>query len=115
MDLGFPWWLRVEHFLNIIFITFLVRSGLEILGTYPKLYRSQHTVPGSSWAQFTVQDEPKHKYYTVGGEDSDYSPRISLPGRRQLGLGRYWHFITVTGFVSCWVIYFVLLLVTGQW
>ena len=32
MDLGFPWWLRVEHFLNIIFITFLVRSGLEILG-----------------------------------------------------------------------------------
>lgn len=97
MDLGFPWWRRVEHFLNIIFISFLVRSGLEILGTYPKLYRS------------------KHKYYTVGGEDSDYSPRISLPGHRLLGLGRYWHFMAVTGFVTCWITYFVLLLVTGQW
>lgn len=115
MDLGFPWWLRVEHFLNIIFITFLVRSGLEILGTYPKLYRSQHTVPGTAWAQFTVQEEAKHKYYTVGGEYSDYSPRISLPGRGLLGLGRYWHFITVTGFVACWITYFVLLLATGQW
>ena len=115
MDLGFPWWLRVEHFLNIIFITFLIRSGLEILGTYPKLYRSQHSVPGTSWAQFTVQEEPKHKYYTVGGEYSDYSPRISLPGRGLLGLGRYWHFMAVTGFVSCWITYLVLLLGTGQW
>ena len=115
MDLGYPWWLRVEHFLNLIFISFLVRSGIEILGTYPKLYRSQHTVPGTAWAQFTIQRAPKHKYYTVGGEYDDYSPRLSLPGRGLLGLGRYWHFITVTGFVSSWVIYFVLLLATGQW
>lgn len=115
MDLGFPWWLRVEHFLNIIFISFLVRSGIEILGAYPKLYRSQHNVPGTAWAQFTIHEEPKHKYYTVGGEYDDYSPRLSLPGRGLLGLGRYWHFITVTGFVTCWAVYFVLLLVTGQW
>ena len=115
MDLGFPWWLRVEHFFNIIFISFLVRSGIEILGTYPKLYRSQHNVSGTSWAQFTIQEQPKHKYYTVGGEYDDYSPRISLPGRGLLGLGRYWHFITVTGFVASWVIYFVLLIGTGQW
>ena len=115
MDLGFPWWLRVEHFLNIVFISFLIRSGIEILGTYPKLYRSQHTVAGTAWAQFTIQRAPKHKYYTVGGEYDDYSPRLSLPGRGLLGLGRYWHFITVTGFVTSWVIYFVLLLFTGQW
>lgn len=115
MELGFPWWLRVEHFLNIIFISFLVRSGLEILATYPKLYRSQHTVPGTAWAKFTIHDEPKHKHYTVGGEYEDYSPLVSLPGRGMLGLGRYVHFITVTGFVSCWVIYVILLTATGQW
>ncbi len=115
MGLGFPWWLRVEHFLNIIFISFLIRSGIEILGTYPKLYRSQHSVAGTAWAQFTIQEAPKHKYYTVGGEYDDYSPRLSLPGRGLLGVGRYWHFITVTGFVACWVIYFVLLFSTGQW
>ena len=115
MDFGYPWWLRAEHFVNLIFITFLIRSGIEILGTYPKLYRSQHTVPGSSWAQFTIQRAPKHKYYTVGGEYDDYSPRISLPGRGLLGMGRYWHFIAVTGFVTSWVIYVVLLVFTGQW
>lgn len=115
MDLGFPWWLRVEHFLNLVFITFLIRSGIEIVGTYPKLYRSQHTVPGTAWAQFTVQHAPKHKYYTVGGEYDDYSPRLSLPGHGMLGIGRYWHFIAVTGFVTSWVIYLVLLFGTGQW
>ncbi len=115
MDPGFPWWLRVEHFLNIIFISFLVRSGIEILATYPKLYRSQHNVSGTSWAQFTIQEAPKHKYYTVGSEYDDYSPRLSLSGRGLLGLGRYWHFIAATGFVTFWVIYLVLLLVTGQW
>ena len=115
MDLGFPWWLRVEHFLNIVFILFLIRSGIEILGTYPKLYRSQHNVSGTAWAQFTIQRASKHKYYTVGGEYDDYSPRLSLPGRGLLGMGRYWHFISVTGFVSCWVIYLVLLIFTGQW
>lgn len=115
MEFGFPWWLRVEHFLNIIFLSFLIRSGIEILGTYPKLYRSQHTVPGTAWAQFTIQRAAKHKYYTVGGEYDDYSPRLSLPGRGLLGLGRYWHFIAVTGFVTSWVIYIVLLFGTGQW
>lgn len=115
MDLGFPAWLRVEHFLNIVFISFLVRSGIELLGTYPKLYRSQHTVAGTAWSQFTIQRAPKHKYYTVGGEYEDYSSRIALPGRGLLGLGRYWHFITATGFVASWAIYFVLLVFTGQW
>ena len=115
MDLGFPWWLRLEHFLNLIFLSFLIRSGIEILGGYPKLYRSQHNVAGTSWAQFTTRQEPKHKYYTVGGEYDDYSPRVSIPGRGMLGLGRYWHFIAVTGFVSCWLIYMVLLFSTGQW
>lgn len=113
--MDYPWWLRVEHFLNIIFISFLIRSGIEILGTYPKLYRSQHNVSGTAWSRYTIHREPKHKYYTVGGEYTDYSPRISLPGKGLLGLGRYWHFITVTFFVLCWVIYMILLVGTGQW
>ncbi|GAB47723.1 molybdopterin-dependent oxidoreductase [Mobilicoccus pelagius] len=115
MEFGFPVWLRVEHFLNLVFVSFLIRSGIEILGTYPKLYRSQHTVPGTAWAQFTVQSQAKHKYYTVGGEYDDYSPRLSMPGKGMLGLGRYWHFMTVTFFVITWVAYLVLLFGTGQW
>lgn len=113
--MDFPWWLRAEHFLNIIFITFFIRSGIEILGTYPKLYRSQHTKPGTSWARFTVREQPKHKNFTVGGEYEDYSPIVSLPGKGLLGIGRYWHFMTAVGFTVCTIAYIVTLFATGYW
>lgn len=115
MIFDFPWWLRVEHFLNIIFITFFIRSGIEILGTFPRLHRSVHTPPGAQWAEFTIKAKPRHKYYAVGSEYEDYSPIVSLPGYGKLGQGRYWHFISVMGFVVCFLIYYVLLFATGQW
>jgi hypothetical protein len=34
----FPFWLRFAHFINLIFITLLIRSGIEILSSLPKLY-----------------------------------------------------------------------------
>ncbi|MDO5700034.1 MAG: molybdopterin-dependent oxidoreductase [Bowdeniella nasicola] len=111
----FPWWLRAEHFLNIIFVTFFIRSGIEILGTFPRLHTNVHTPAGKQWAEFTIKSMPKHKYYAVGAEYEDYSPIISLPGRGLLGQGRYWHFIVVMGYVSCFVIYYILLFATGQW
>lgn len=112
---NFPWWLRVEHFLNIIFVTFFIRSGIEILGTYPRLHTNVHNKPGKQWAEFTIKQKPKHKYYAVGSEYEDYSPIISLPGRGLLGQGRYWHFMVVMGYVSCFLIYYILLFATGQW
>lgn len=115
MVFDFPWWLRVEHFLNIIFVTFFIRSGIEILGTYPRLHTNVHNKPGAQWAEFTIKSKPKHKYYAVGSEYEDYSPIISLPGRGLLGLGRYWHFMTVMGYVTFFIIYYILLFATGQW
>lgn len=115
MELGFPWWLRVEHFANIVFITFFIRSGIEILGTFPKLYRSLDCEPGTAWAKFTVKEQPKHKYYGVIDEEENYSPIVAMPGTNKLGAGRYWHWIMTVGFVTAGVIYAVLLLFTGQW
>lgn len=111
----FPTWLRVEHFVNILFITLFIRSGIEILGTFPKLHRSIHTPLGGQWAQFTIKEKRKHKYFPVAGEYDNYSPLISLPGYGDLGQGRYWHFISVMGWVVSMAIYWVLLLATGQW
>ena len=37
-SLGFPAWLRVTHFINLLFIGLLIRSGLQILGAHPRLY-----------------------------------------------------------------------------
>ena len=46
-DLDFPAWIRITHFVNIVFMVFLIRSGLEILATHPKLYWNDHSKPGS--------------------------------------------------------------------
>ena len=35
--LDYPVWLRVDHWLNVLFLTLLLRSGMEILATHPKL------------------------------------------------------------------------------
>jgi hypothetical protein len=36
MMLDFPLWLRATHFLNLHFVSLLVRSGLEILSAHPR-------------------------------------------------------------------------------
>ncbi|MEJ7902145.1 MAG: hypothetical protein WKF63_09875 [Thermomicrobiales bacterium] len=28
VDSGFPWWLRLQHFLNMIFMMFIIRAGI---------------------------------------------------------------------------------------
>lgn len=111
----FPVWLRIEHFVNILFVTLFIRSGVEILGTFPKLHRSIHTPIGKQWAQFSIKQKRKRKYFPVSGEYENYSPIVSLPGYGALGQGRYWHFISVMGWMLLLVIYWGLLLVTGQW
>ena len=70
MDLGFPWWLRVEHFLNIVFISFLVRSGIEILGTYPRSGRRRRPRAG-------------HSCIACGSATLDLSPSRARSTKRQ--------------------------------
>jgi len=45
MALTFPIWLRASHFLTILFVSFLVRSGLEILSACPRLYLNDRLPP----------------------------------------------------------------------
>jgi len=35
LQLGFPLWVRLTHFFNFLFITLLIRSGIEIIGAHP--------------------------------------------------------------------------------
>jgi methionine sulfoxide reductase catalytic subunit len=35
---GFPAWLRVQHFLNLLFMTFIIRAGVQVLADHPRLY-----------------------------------------------------------------------------
>ena len=113
--LGFPAWIRITHLINIIFMVFLIRSGIEILGTHPKLYWNDDSRPGSEWARFTRKVMPKDKLYDTLDEEEDYSSIVSMPGHKSLGLGRHWHFISVIGWILTGIVYVVLLFSTDEW
>jgi methionine sulfoxide reductase catalytic subunit len=36
-SLGFPIWIRVTHYINLLFIGLLIRSGIQIAGVHPRL------------------------------------------------------------------------------
>jgi sulfoxide reductase catalytic subunit YedY len=44
---GFPAWLRVQHFLNLFFMAFIIRAGIQILADHPRLYWKRDCTPGS--------------------------------------------------------------------
>jgi DMSO/TMAO reductase YedYZ molybdopterin-dependent catalytic subunit/thiosulfate reductase cytochrome b subunit len=115
MPLNYPVWLRIEHWVNVLFVTLLIRSGIEILGTHPKLYWRNDSKPGTEWARFTRKTMPTDKLYDTLDEEESYSSIVSLPGHKKLGMGRHWHFITVIGWILTGIAYYILLFATGQW
>jgi DMSO/TMAO reductase YedYZ molybdopterin-dependent catalytic subunit/thiosulfate reductase cytochrome b subunit len=115
MALDFPLWLRIDHWLNVLFLTLLLRSGFEILSTHAKLYWHDDSAPGTEWARFTRKVMTTDKLYDTLDEEEDYHPLIALPGRSQLGIGRHWHFGAVIGWMMVGLSYYILLFATGQW
>ena len=111
----FPLWLRIAHFLNIILITLLIRSGIEILSAHPKLYTGENAVDGSEWIRFTRKKMPKDRLWTSTDEEESFSSLIALPGRSNLGLGRHWHFFNIIFWVANGAAYWTLLFATGEW
>ena len=49
---GFPEWLRLLHFLNLFFMTFIIRAGVQILADHPRLYWQRDCTPGTEWFRF---------------------------------------------------------------
>ena len=62
-SIDFPFWLRFAHFINLIFITLLIRNGIEILSALPKLYFNDDAKPVSEWIKFTKKKMPKDKIW----------------------------------------------------
>ncbi|GAC1367208.1 MAG: hypothetical protein NVS2B12_17010 [Ktedonobacteraceae bacterium] len=114
-SLGFPLWLRVSHYINIIFMGLLIRSGIQIIGAHPRFYWNNGSKPESNWLNFTRKKIPKDKLWTSMDEEVPVSPLIALPGEDNLGLGRIWHFFSIIFWVLNGFIYVVLLFATGEW
>ncbi len=113
----FPIWVIVTHFLNIFFLLLLARSGLEVLAAHPKLYWTDDCPPNRAWARFSkkVYAPDARRLWTSHDEEEAWSSVIALPGRRNLGLGRHWHFMTVQFWVLTGAVYVALVFSTGYW
>jgi DMSO/TMAO reductase YedYZ molybdopterin-dependent catalytic subunit/thiosulfate reductase cytochrome b subunit len=111
----FPFWLRFSHFINIIFITLLIRSGIEILAALPKLYWNDHAKPGTEWIKFTKKKIPKDRPWISLEEEESFSSWIALPGRKNLGLGRHWHFFSIVFWMANGAAYYILLFTSDEW
>ena len=81
MNLEFSIGVRLTHFFNFLFLSLLIRSGIEILGAHPKLYWRDHCSPGSEWLRFTRKKLPCDTLWTAEDEAQPLSPWIALPGR----------------------------------
>ena len=113
---GFPLWLRLAHYVNFLFLTLLVRSGIQILSDHPRLYWNKHSTPGSEWLKFTKNVIPKDKIWTSMDEAVSVSPWIALPGgRHSLGIARHWHFFAVLFWVLNGLVYLSFLFGTDGW
>jgi len=115
VDLGFPLGIRLTHAFNIVFLTLLIRSGIEILGGHPMLYFNDDCRPGSEWIRFTSKRMFRDRRWTAEDEKQPYTPWVALPGRDNLGLGRFWHFIAVAGWLLTGLAYLLVLVTSEQW
>ncbi len=113
----FPWWVVITHFLNIFFMVLLFRSGLEVLSAFPKFYWRDDCAPGHEWLRLskkTFGADSRQPWSSLDEEES-WSPVVALPGRKQLGLGRHWHFLTIQFWILTGIVYLALVFATGYW
>ena len=112
---GFPMWVVFTHYINIIFIVLLIRSGIQIAGAHPRLYWNDGCEPETAWLNLVKKKVPKDTLYTSMDDEVPVSKWLALPGGDNLGLGRHWHFFSVIFWVLNGLIYWILLFATGEW
>ena len=90
-------WVRVTHWINVVCMTILLMSGLQIFNAHPALY----------WGN---SSNFEHPLVAIAGFP-DWS---TLPGSQWLAMGRRWHFFFAWLFVANGVVYSLLALFGGH-
>jgi methionine sulfoxide reductase catalytic subunit len=112
---GFPGWLRLQHFLNLFFMVFIIRAGVQILADHPRLYWKRDCTPGTEWFRFQ-KAVPTDRIWTAKDDSVTLPGWLGIPGiRHSIGLARWWHFSTTLLWMVNGLVYYVLLFATGQW
>jgi thiosulfate reductase cytochrome b subunit len=112
---GFPIWLRALHFLNLFFMVFIIRAGVQILADHPRLYWKRDCTPGTEWFRFQ-KEVPRDRIWTAKDDAVTLPGWLGIPGiRHSIGLARWWHFSTTLLWMINGVVFYVLLFSTDQW
>lgn len=115
VEAGFPWWLRLQHFLNMFFMMFIIRAGIQILADHPRLYWRRDSTPGTEWFRFQ-HEVPSDRIWTAKDDAVTLPGWLGIPGlRHTIGLARWWHFTVNFLWTLNGVAFYVLLFVTDQW
>jgi sulfoxide reductase catalytic subunit YedY len=112
---GFPAWLRVQHFLNLLFMAFIIRSGIQVLADHPRLYWKRDCTPGTEWFRFQ-KAVPSGRIWTAKDDSVTLPGWLGIPGiRHSIGLARWWHFSFGLLWMINGIVVYALLFWTGQW
>jgi sulfoxide reductase catalytic subunit YedY len=115
VDSGFPWWLQLQHFLNMLFMMFIIRAGIQILADHPRLYWKRDCTPGTDWFRFQ-KAVPTGRVWTSKDDSVTLPGWLGIPGlRHSIGLARWWHFSINLLWTINGILFYVLLFTTGQW
>ena len=115
VDSGFPWWLRAQHFLNMFFMMFIIRAGIQILADHPRLYWKRDCTPGTDWFRFQ-RPVPTGRVWTAKDDSVTLPKWLGIPGlRHSIGLARWWHFSVNLLWTLNGIAFYVLIFSTGQW
>lgn len=116
---GFPIWLDAAHYLNLLFMVFLARSGIQILASFPRLYLKDDCAPGHELVSFTRRKVPTDRIHQSLDEEADVPSWLALPGGKGvsggLGVGRHWHLLALMAWILTGLVYVALLFATDQW
>jgi len=115
VESGFPLWLQVQHFLNMLLMMFIIRAGVQIIADHPRLYWNRHCTPGTEWFRFQ-KPVPRDRIWTSKDDSVSLPSWLGIPGlRHTIGLARWWHFSINLLWVLNGLAFFVLLFTTDQW
>ena len=115
VNAGFPAWLRVQHFLNLLFMAFIIRAGIQVLADHPRLYWKRDCTPGTEWFRFQ-KAVPTGRIWTAKDNSVTVPGWLGIPGiRHSVGLARWWHFSFGLLWIVNGIVVYALLFWTGQW
>ena len=112
---GMHAWEGWTHFFNLFLMTFIIRSGIQILCDHPRLYFSRNCTPGKDeWLR--VGPPVPEGYWTANDDTVALPGQFGLPGfRHSIGLARWWHLGADVLWLLNGLVFYVLLFSTGQW